>query len=102
MLGVDVFEVTSQSGLGQLSDGACHLHPSRAGTDHDKGEEGLNLGWVVAALRHFKVAEQALTNGDRILERLQHRRVFAPALVAEEAVVGASGEHEIIVWQIFP
>ena len=51
---------------------------------------------VGVALRPFEGAKQALPNPYRIRKRFQDRDVRRPMILAEEAVVGARCEYEIV------
>ena len=66
-----------------LGQRAGELHAGRPGADDDEGQPRLLRLGVGLALRVLEGHEHAAADLQRVLDRLQPRRVFLPLRVAE-------------------
>src|SRR5215510_8013517 len=90
-VGVDGAKVPRDCLAGDLSEGARQLHSGSAYPDDHERQEGRALGRIGLALRFLVSEENAPTNLQRVLERLEAGRQRFPFVVAEVRVSSADG-----------
>src|SRR5262249_2606123 len=80
---IDAPKVGAQGVSGELADLPRHLDPGWATADDDECEPGGAALWVGFPFGSLEGAEQAVSDGQRALERLHLGGVVAPLVVAE-------------------
>src|SRR3546814_7536272 len=84
--------------LGQLGDGARHLHARRAASDEHEGPQALTQSRIRRGFRPLEGQQDLAADGCRVVERLQAGGEERPLrLVAEIAEVGAWCGDQVVV-----
>ena len=96
---VDGAKVADQHGSRDVGERARELHAGGAAADDHEGHEGSARRVVRLVLRPLECQEHAPPDLERVLERLQRRRIPLPVLVAEVRIADARGEDQIVVSQ---
>jgi hypothetical protein len=94
---IDGAEVVAQRDMGELGDGARHLHARRAGADHHERQETPARFGVVGLLGLFEGRQDAAADEGGVVDLLQRRRHALPLVVAEIGVSRAGGQHQHVV-----
>ena len=94
---IDGAEVVAQRDVGELGDGARHLHARRAGADHDEGEEAPARLGIVGLLGLLEGRQDAAADAGGVVDLLQPRRHALPFVMAEIGVPRAGGQHQHVV-----
>ena len=97
--GVDMAEFAGQGVARDLRQRARELDARRPATDDGKGQPGVALGRALGDLGALEGQQDATPQQQRIVERLQARRVRSPLVVAEVVVRGATGHEQEVIGQ---
>ena len=86
--------------MGQFGQGTGHFHTGWPPADHHKREPGSMLRRIRLALSGFKGRQNSVSDIERVLQRLQSRRVFGPFIVAKIVISDAGSYDQCIVDQL--
>ena len=96
---VGAAELARQGVAGDLGQRAGQLHAGRPAADHHELEPAPPRIGILLALGGLEGGQHAAADRQRVLERLQARRVFGPGVLAEVGVRGAGGHQQVVVVQ---
>jgi hypothetical protein len=97
---VDRTEVAAQRAVRELGDLPGHLHAGGAGAHDDERQPPAPRLRVELALCHLERAENAPAQLERVVDRLQPRRVAFELVVAEVGLARACGDDQAVVGQL--
>ena len=100
MLSVEVPVWKRQFALGQLGNGAGHLHAGGTASDNGEGEQPPALGGIGFRFGLLEGRQHAVADVRSVLDLLEARRERLPILMAEIGVPRASGDHQVIVGNV--
>ena len=97
--GVDGPKLLRQRLTRNFDDRAGHLHARGAAADEHEGEEALAFRRIGCPLGLLVRHQHPRPYPQRVVERLERRRVRRPVVVAEVGAAGAGGDDQVVVRQ---
>jgi DNA-binding helix-hairpin-helix protein with protein kinase domain len=89
-------KIAGQRLLGQFCQRACQFYARGAAADDDKSHQALSFDLVQRCLGIFERQKRLFADIQSVLERLQRRRVRAPCVVSEIAVLRSGRDDQVV------
>ena len=90
-------EIMAHVELGDVTDGACQLHPGRSSANDDEIQFGMGTGFYHLPLRQLKRQQHPATNLGSIFDGLQPRRPLRPFIFTEVRMGRARAQDQVVI-----